>query len=154
MTQRLTAARSQDTRPQEPIECNPATRPPPAEEEASAHLERKRSLVPPSNFLPAAAHVGRQGSHAGAIPQDIASSCAKLSVPRGNDLSASSAEKKKSFFPQLFNRGPIVSFCQPAALVFVFIHNRLPDSRRREKKKRKRRLLCLEMQYPNMIKLG
>lgn len=27
-----------------------------------------------------------------------------------------------------------MSFCQPAALVFVFIHNRLPDSRHRGKK--------------------
>lgn len=153
MTERLTAARSQDTRLQEPTGCNPAARPPPAGRKRQHTLRGNTHFVPPSNFLPAAAYGVGRGLHAGAIPQDIVSSCAKISVLHGNDLSTSSAEKKKTFFPQLFNRGPIVSFCQPAALVFLFIHNRLPDSRSTEKK-RKRRLLCLGMQYPNMIKLG
>lgn len=66
--------------------------------EASAQLERKRSLVLLSDFLPAAAQAVHSGAHAGAIPQDITSSCAKISVPDGNDLSTSSAKKKIYFF--------------------------------------------------------
>lgn len=91
------------------------------------------------NFLPAAVHICHQwgwGLHTGAIPQDIASSWAEISVQRGNDLSASSAEKKKIIFcfPATGQQSPIVSFCQPAALRFVFIHNRLPDSLFRKKR--------------------
>lgn len=151
MTQRLTVACLQDTRPQKPILCKAATRKNQHNLRGSAHLccFQTSSLQLHMHFtvecMPAQFH------RTSPVPA-LKYQC------RTEMISALPLHKKKNYFflvvfPQLCNRGSIVSFCQPAALVFVFIHNRLPDSRRR-RKKRKHRLLCLEMQYLNMIKLG
>lgn len=94
---------------------------------------------PPSPL--AAAHAVRREAQAAMIPQDITSSCTEVSEPDGNDFSASFAKKKKKlffwFFLQLFTKEFVVGFCHPAVLVFVFIHNRLPDGRRRERERKK-----------------
>lgn len=151
MTHRLTAAHLQDTRPQEPIQCEPATRKHQHNLRGSARLccFQTSSLQLHKQFT--AERMPAQFHRTSPVPA-LKYQC------RMEMISALPLQKKKKYFffwvfPQLFNRGSIVSFCQPAALVFVFIHNRLPDSRHRGKK-RKHRPLCLEMQYLNMIKLG